>query len=81
MDEKVYELAKLQHWEAIVNEIDFIVKTPANKYSFAVWYHKALAECSLGMIERCEESAKTVEMISGNKYQRKYSAYFYEELK
>jgi hypothetical protein len=33
------------------------------------------------MLERCEESAKTVELIAGNMQQRKYSAWFYEELK
>lgn len=71
----------MQHWNGIINEVDYIIKTPANKYNFAVWFHKALAECNLGMLERCEESAKTVELIAGNKQQRRYSAWFYEELK
>lgn len=51
MDEKVYELAKMQYWEAIVNETNYIVTTPGNRLSFEVWYHKALAECSIGLVE------------------------------
>ena len=70
----------MQHWKAIVLEAKYVVKTKTNQYSFEIWYHKALAECSVGLVEQCEDSIKHVEMYSGNKAHRMYAQSLYNYL-